>query len=290
MICSEADIARSLLYIISNDIGQIACLYALLHKVKRIYFGGFFLRHRPVSLHTISYSINYWSKGEVQATFLRHEGYLGAIGAFLKGAEVMDTSKYSWTENLYGSSSFQAQFPSHPKGSKEASLEMDHLEIDRFDSPLGYCPLLKNPDNYIPDTIDLTRDHDARVYWLQCFEDSLPKFTDRARESQSHSADSGERAEKFQEKFLSRIQLLRKEAFAFGNLTVRSLLDMREHCLMEFDFHDPYLRFVDNLKTKMDKTRDYLLFNYITHLSSVSPLPPFPFKKLKLNGKLIQTK
>ena len=23
----------------------------------------------------------------------------------------------------------------------------------------------------------------------------------------------------------------------------RSLLDMREHCLLEFDFHDPYLRF-----------------------------------------------
>jgi type II pantothenate kinase len=36
------------------------------------------------SLHTISFAINYWSKGEVQATFLRHEGYLGAIGAFLK--------------------------------------------------------------------------------------------------------------------------------------------------------------------------------------------------------------
>ena len=35
---SEADIARSLLYIISNDIGQISCLYAMLHKVKRIYF------------------------------------------------------------------------------------------------------------------------------------------------------------------------------------------------------------------------------------------------------------
>ena len=37
-------------------------------------FKGFFLRHRPVSLHTISYAINYWSKGQVQANFLRHEG------------------------------------------------------------------------------------------------------------------------------------------------------------------------------------------------------------------------
>lgn len=115
---SEADIARSLLYIISNDIGQISCLYAMLHKVKRIYFGGFFLRHRPVSLHTISFSINYWSKGEVNAHFLRHEGYLGAIGAFLKGADDMETANYSWGENLYGSSAFKAQFPSHSRDSK----------------------------------------------------------------------------------------------------------------------------------------------------------------------------
>lgn len=32
-------------------------------------------------------------QGEVQALFLRHEGYLGAIGAFLKGAE--QDSEYS---------------------------------------------------------------------------------------------------------------------------------------------------------------------------------------------------
>ena len=127
---SEADIARSLLYIISNDIGQIACLYALLHHIKRIYFGGFFLRHRPVSLHTISFAINYWSKGEVVAHFLRHEGYLGAIGAFLKGADTLNTEQYSWQENLFGSSVFQAQFPSMSRD-KDSSLEIDHLEMDR---------------------------------------------------------------------------------------------------------------------------------------------------------------
>ena len=36
--------------------------------------------------------------------------------------------------------------------------------------------------------------------------------------------------------------MLETQPFAFGNLTVRSLLDMREHCLMEFDFHDVYLK------------------------------------------------
>ena len=122
------------------------------------------------SLHTISYSINYWSKGEVHANFLRHEGYLGAIGAFLKGADAWDTANYSWGENLYGSSAFQAQFPTKPsRDSKDSSLEIDHLEIDRLESQLVYCPLLDDPDEYIADTIDLLRDSDARSYWLTCF-------------------------------------------------------------------------------------------------------------------------
>lgn len=38
-------------------------------------------------------------QGEVQALFLRHEGYLGAIGAFLKGAE--EDSKEKLTDIFY---------------------------------------------------------------------------------------------------------------------------------------------------------------------------------------------
>lgn len=96
---------RSLLFTIANDIGQIACLYAMQHQLRRIYFGGYFLRNHPLSMHAVSYSIKYWSRGAVEAMFLRHEGYLGAIGAFLKGTEELDTDKYSWQENFAGSSS-----------------------------------------------------------------------------------------------------------------------------------------------------------------------------------------
>lgn len=56
------DIARSLLFMISNDIGQLACLYAMMHNLKKVYFGGYFLRAHYLSMHTISYAINYWSK------------------------------------------------------------------------------------------------------------------------------------------------------------------------------------------------------------------------------------
>jgi len=45
-------------------------------------------------MHTISFSIKYWSRGTVQSLFLRHEGYLGAIGAFLKGTEECGNAFY----------------------------------------------------------------------------------------------------------------------------------------------------------------------------------------------------
>jgi hypothetical protein len=35
-------------------------------------------------MNTLSYAIKFWSRGAKQAYFLRHEGYLGAVGAFLK--------------------------------------------------------------------------------------------------------------------------------------------------------------------------------------------------------------
>lgn len=35
---AEADAARSLLFTISNDIGQIACLYAMIHNLKKVHF------------------------------------------------------------------------------------------------------------------------------------------------------------------------------------------------------------------------------------------------------------
>ncbi|KAI1488382.1 fumble-domain-containing protein [Biscogniauxia mediterranea] len=81
---SASDISRSLLYAISNNIGQIAYLQSQVHGLSHIYFGGSFIRGHPQTMNTLSYAIKFWSKGQKQAYFLRHEGYLGAVGAFLK--------------------------------------------------------------------------------------------------------------------------------------------------------------------------------------------------------------
>lgn len=81
---SSADISRSLLYAISNNIGQLAFLQSQIHDLAHIYFGGSFIRGHPQTMNTLSYAIKFWSKGAKQAYFLRHEGYLGSVGAFLK--------------------------------------------------------------------------------------------------------------------------------------------------------------------------------------------------------------
>ena len=78
------DMARSLLYAISNNIGQIAYLQSEKHHLQHIYFGGSFIRGHTQTMNTLSYAIKFWSKGQKQAYFLRHEGYLGSVGAFLK--------------------------------------------------------------------------------------------------------------------------------------------------------------------------------------------------------------
>ncbi|KAJ1366607.1 Pantothenate kinase 4 [Parelaphostrongylus tenuis] len=69
---------------ISNNIGQWQWLYGTRYSMKRIYFGGFFHpQTHPITMRTLSYAINYWSKGGMEALFMKHEGYLGAVGAFL---------------------------------------------------------------------------------------------------------------------------------------------------------------------------------------------------------------
>uniref|UniRef100_A0AC11E4K5 Pantothenate kinase 4 (inactive) n=1 Tax=Ovis aries TaxID=9940 RepID=A0AC11E4K5_SHEEP len=237
---SKEDMAKSLLHMISNDIGQLACLYARLHCLDRVYFGGFFIRGHPVTMRTITYSINFFSKGEVQALFLRHEGYLGAIGAFLKGAEQDNPNQYSWGENYAGSSGLMSSSPELCPTQRARSGTFDLLEMDRLERPLVNLPLLLDPSSYVPDTVDLTDDALARKYWLTCFEEALDGVVKRAVASQPGSVDAAERAEKFRQKYWNKLQTLRHQPFAYGTLTVRSLLDTREHCLNEFNFPDPY--------------------------------------------------
>lgn len=89
----QEDLARALLLMITNNIGQVAYLNAKLHDTRRIYFIGNFLRGNTLSQRRLSYAIDYWSKGDMEALFLEHEGYFGALGAFLMSQKIEQDDK-----------------------------------------------------------------------------------------------------------------------------------------------------------------------------------------------------
>ena len=83
----DDDICKALLVMIAQNVSQIAHLNARLYGLERVFFTGNFLRENSVALRTIVYTMQRWSqldgKPPTEACFFRHEGYFGAVGAFL---------------------------------------------------------------------------------------------------------------------------------------------------------------------------------------------------------------
>ena len=89
----DADVARSLLFMITQNLGQLAFLNARRVETKRIYFSGNFLRRNELACRQLAYAISFWSKGEMQAQFFHHEGFFGALGTFVQRFNsLLDTS------------------------------------------------------------------------------------------------------------------------------------------------------------------------------------------------------
>lgn len=79
----DEDMARSLLFMITQNIGQVAYLNARRVATKRIYFCGNFLRRNEIASRQLSYAIDFWSQSQMEAQFFEHEGFFGALGSFL---------------------------------------------------------------------------------------------------------------------------------------------------------------------------------------------------------------
>lgn len=79
----DEDIARALLFMLTQNIGQLAYLNAQRVHTPRIYFCGNFLRRNEIASRQLAYAIDFWSKSAMQAQFFHHEGFFGALGSVL---------------------------------------------------------------------------------------------------------------------------------------------------------------------------------------------------------------
>ena len=82
------DFARGVLELVTLNIASIARLCAKLERIDRVVFIGNFLRVNELSMKLLSYAVDYWSKGEIKALFLEHEGYFGAVGCLVESLQV----------------------------------------------------------------------------------------------------------------------------------------------------------------------------------------------------------
>ncbi|KAI9501708.1 hypothetical protein GGI25_006247 [Coemansia spiralis] len=224
----DADIARSLLYMVSNNIGQIAYLNAQLHGIRHIYFGGYFIRGHPLTMHTLSYAINFWSKGAMRALFLRHEGFLGATGAFFINEPTRPrTRAYSFTENFSITETID----------RVSSLGM----LDRQPAKLLMLPQLVSTRDapYRPDTVDLSKDAAQQEYWIAAMERNTRGLLELA---DTGALENGEGARRkmasFVALYLRHLRRLRERPLAYGPMSVRALLGLREQCLHEVGLED----------------------------------------------------
>eukprot|EP01031_Cornospumella_fuschlensis_P041175 gene41175-50241_t len=99
----EEDLALAMLMMITNNIGQIAHLNAQLHNCQKIFFVGSFLRHNSISCRRLAFAIDFWSNGSMEALFLTHEGYFGAMGTFLQSVFGEDVDKVLNEVGKFGS-------------------------------------------------------------------------------------------------------------------------------------------------------------------------------------------
>eukprot|EP00834_Sanchytrium_tribonematis_P005219 NODE_302_length_10333_cov_0.506840.p1 type:complete len:741 gc:universal NODE_302_length_10333_cov_0.506840:4909-7131(+) len=256
------DISLSLLYMISNNIGQIAYLNAKLHNIESIFFGGFFIRGHPQTMHTLSYAINFWSQGEMKALFSRHEGFLGALGAFVSMKS--SNNRDSFYENFLYSQKFT-----------EESLS-SYGVLDSSTEKLVSFSLLQEEQSYHPDTYVF--DDESRKFYLDTMENSicgtqkialdLPSLSDGFFKATfpEVSLNAEELADRFGILFRDKISLLRQDPNAYGEQSLRTLLNLREQCLREVGFHDLYY-FVKLKDNKLAMNRYKETINYLKRMN-----------------------
>ena len=313
---NKADLALSLLRLIAYNIAQITHLNAMRFGVKRVFFGGFFIRGHTYTMETISFAIDFFSKGTMKALYLRHEGFLGAVGAFLmneqdreqlqgpsgspeisryqaeeiareaaledhEGGTGVEPSRVRPFRQLsYDRSHFVERFPaSRPHSSsfakgkvfdaatlvdsqtsgdhvashgvEEEKHDLFHVEslsdaemlrvgVLHVEPRMRPFPHIKDEWSYVPDTLDLASDQEARNYWIDALLKRLPSTKAQAVSSDIKPGAAA-RGEAFAASFAKRLTRLKSEPAAYGRLSLAVLLEAREDCLREFGFKDAYI-------------------------------------------------
>ncbi|KAJ3329481.1 hypothetical protein HDU76_007826 [Blyttiomyces sp. JEL0837] len=132
--------------------------------------------------------------------------------------------------------SFTENFSQIQRISGKSLSAVGAIEVIRNTTPF---PLLLDSMAYHPDTTDLS-DPKLQHYWIDLLDKNLSDLVSMVLEWQGKSENSKVRAASFEAMYRDHLQRLRKEPNAYGALSVRGLLNLREQCLREMGFTDVF--------------------------------------------------
>jgi type II pantothenate kinase len=83
---SKEDIAKGLFLMVAYNLAQISLMHSNVHKIDRIVFTGFFCRNNTFMIDCFEQAFSFFQKEQHSANIkhaygLRHDGYLGVLGA-----------------------------------------------------------------------------------------------------------------------------------------------------------------------------------------------------------------
>ncbi len=165
------------------------------------------------------------SKGTIKALFLRHEGYLGAVGAFVRNVPGSTSSKPFLVENF-----------SHVEKIAGSSLTtVGVLDTLPQHDVLVPFPFLET-SSYRADTL-LLNQPDAQAYWIDLLDKNLSSLLELALEWQdvngcpspaeipspfpSSSGKGSQRVDTFEAMYRAHLKQLKLEPKSYGALTIR---------------------------------------------------------------------
>ncbi|KAF0989282.1 hypothetical protein HZS_3233 [Henneguya salminicola] len=262
---SQKDMAKSLLRMISYNIGQLAVLYAQLHKLNRIYFGGYFIRGNFMPVLTISEAVAFFSKGTIPALFFKHDGFLGALGAFNNGIirdqendknlrsshpEDFTPGKGYFEENIATSSFANYSVTNHDHPIKIFSLDYDCERTMVF-------PLLKSGGQ-------IMLDRETILQLVTYIEKWVPFFIQEFKNQ--HKLDE-DKSEKMCDNFSKLINIRLNCYKSSDSLKIlnymNDILNIQTHFIKQFLVLDPFLNFkhTENLKAINDYTKFLIILN-----------------------------
>ncbi|XP_057666278.1 4'-phosphopantetheine phosphatase-like [Diorhabda carinulata] len=103
------------------------------------------------------------------------------------------------------------------------------------------CPLLKYPENYNPDSLDLENNPEAREYWLDCLDQMAKKFVGKVKDLQPDDPSATEKAEECYREFHTLIEKVTDDSEFLKPLSIRTLLNYNDDCIRR-RFKDPWER------------------------------------------------